>query len=350
MEIDREPHSGPSKGSEAALIQEFVIEGLYGYRTIGLASPYAATILIAKNGTGKTTLLGALDAFLRMQIGRLRGLDFKTIRCRLEGVDRELVVTHDDVINFLQVPDDSEFKRVANRASIEPKHLFNYLIEEYLSSTRQDRIYFDNKIYSSLVTAFGYSHAELEKALEVITEAIFSRNENISYIRQILRHRLKDIEVVYLPTYRRVELALTDEEDSAPYRRRRGPKFAIAAGSLFTGDIQFGLGDISDRLRDINSEIVHSSNNGYREISANIINDLIDGSFEDPNATTDEVPTKADLKLFFSRLREGRRTVHYPPVRAPNLDKLYERDEIPASSQRFLGYFLKSARGSNKLY
>jgi hypothetical protein len=68
------------RGAEPSLIESFGIDGLYGYRSISLESEYAATILIAKNGTGKTTLLGALDAFLRLQLSRLRNLEFTKIR------------------------------------------------------------------------------------------------------------------------------------------------------------------------------------------------------------------------------------------------------------------------------
>ena len=81
------------RGTEPSLIERFGIEGLYGYRSISLTSDYAATILIAKNGTGKTTLLGALDAFLRMQLSRLRNLEFSVIRCKLRGEDHELVLS-----------------------------------------------------------------------------------------------------------------------------------------------------------------------------------------------------------------------------------------------------------------
>lgn len=333
VQDDDDQMIGPSKGADASLVREFVIEGLYGYRNISLSSPYAATILIAKNGTGKTTLLGALDAFLRMQLGRLRGLDFKRIRCTLDGVQEELILTHDDVISFLQIPDDIDFIRVASRASIEPKQLFNYVVEEYVSTTRADRAYADSKVHTALITAFSYSHNEVEKTLESITDKIFSRNDNISSIRRALRARLRDIQIVYLPTYRRVELALTDDEESARYGRRRVPKFNVAAGSLFTGDIQFGLGDISDRLGQINSEIIHSSNNGYREISANILNDLIDGTFEDNETTEADVPTRGDLELFFSRLRENRRAQRYDSVKPPNLDKLFDTDDVPESSK-----------------
>jgi hypothetical protein len=96
-----------------------------------LASEYAATILIAKNGTGKTTLLGALDAFLRMQLSRLRNLEFSEIRCKLRGEAGELVLSHNDVVEFLQIPTEGELIRLASRASIEPAALFDFLTTEW---------------------------------------------------------------------------------------------------------------------------------------------------------------------------------------------------------------------------
>lgn len=137
-----------------------------------------------------------------------------------------------------------------------------------------------------------------------------------------------------------MELALTDESEPRHPRRRKNPKFAVAAGSLFTGDIQFGLGDISERLAQINNEIVYSSNNGYGEISAKIINDLIDGKIDADSDNEEVVPTKDELKIFFSRLKEGRRTMPFAPVEEPNLDKIFDRSELSTLSRVFLPYFL----------
>jgi hypothetical protein len=124
------------RGTEPSLIEHFGIEGLYGYRSISLESEYAATILIAKNGTGKTTLLGALDAFLRMQLSRLRNLEFKEIHCKLRGDDDELVLSHNDVIEFLQVPSEGELIRLASRAGVDPGPMFSFLVDEWTSTPR----------------------------------------------------------------------------------------------------------------------------------------------------------------------------------------------------------------------
>ena len=155
------PSATYARGGRQSIIQSFQIEGLHGYRDIGLTSRYAATILIAKNGTGKTTLLGALDAFLRMELGRLRDLQFDTIRCQLEGVSEELALTHDDVVEFLQLPNDSDFIKLASRSGVEPTAFFNFLIGDYVSANKETRRELDGKIFLTLTQSFSYNSADL---------------------------------------------------------------------------------------------------------------------------------------------------------------------------------------------
>lgn len=339
-DIAVQPTNTTARAARPSIVQSFGIEGLYGYRDISLTSNYAATILIARNGTGKTTLLGALDALLRLQLTRLRELEFTTIRCRLIGIEDELVLTHDDLVEFLQVPADSDLPRIASRCNITIDTLFQYLMNEYSGSTPQERRLADDKVSTALRSGFGYSFREQEVVLEKVWESLFERQPGIKHIRSSLKVALRDTEIVYLPTYRRVELALLDDPNRNAYGRRQSPKFSVAAGSLYTGDIQFGLGDISDRLSAMHSQIVNSSNNGYRQISANIIKDLIDGSFANQEIPKDSLPTREELSLFFSRIKENKRSNPFPSVDDPDLDRLYSLDQVPEESQKFLPYFL----------
>ncbi len=243
------------KGAEPSLIERFGIEGLYGYRSIYLESKYAATILIAKNGTGKTTLLGALDAFLRMQLGRLRNLEFAELHCKLRGEDSELILSHTDVIDFLQVPTEGELIRLASRANVDPASLFNFLVEEWNPKEEYQGYPHDNKVFSSLIAGFDYDHRETLAAMVKARISLMERQPTVSNIFSRLEKTLAGCEVVYLPTYRRVELPLRGDTREVPHRRKR-PRFDVAAGSLFTGEIQFGLSDISDRLSQLNQQIL----------------------------------------------------------------------------------------------
>jgi predicted ATPase len=326
------------RGAEPSLIERFGIEGLYGYRSISLTSDYAATILIARNGTGKTTLLGALDAFLRMQLSRLRNLEFSVIRCKLRGEDEELVLSHNDVVEFLQVPSEGELIKLASRANVDPASMFNFLVDEWGGDEEYRNLSNDSKVFSAVVSALNYNHREAVAAIVKTRDSLMERQPTVLTIFSKLQKALAGSEIVYLPTYRRVELALRGDPREAPYRRRR-PKFDVASGSLFTGEIQFGLSDISDRLSQLNQQIILESNSGYRKISANIINELLDGSFDNEPISGSDVPSPEELKLFFERLERGRRQGPYMPVSIPNLEKVYTGG-VPASSSRFLSYFL----------
>lgn len=90
-------------GGRESFVRHFAITGLFGYRSISLDSEYAATILIARNGAGKTTMLGALDAFLRCQFGRLADLSFDRIECRLRGLEETLVLEKHELDLFRMV-------------------------------------------------------------------------------------------------------------------------------------------------------------------------------------------------------------------------------------------------------
>jgi hypothetical protein len=139
-------------------------------------------------------------------------------------------------------------------------------------------------------------------------------------IQSVLDKVLNGIDIVYLPTYRRVELALGDDPRERPHRRRRR-RFTVVAGSLFTGEIQFGLSDISERLSELNQQIILESNNGYRKISADIINELIDVPFENEETPDTDVPSQEELKLFFERLERGRQQRPLCPFRFQILRK-----------------------------
>ena len=89
------------------LIESFAIEGLHGYRSLSLNTRFSGSVLIAPNGSGKTTFLGALDAFLKGQFTRLASLNFESITCRLRGVSEELTVTKQEIDDFSSIPSES---------------------------------------------------------------------------------------------------------------------------------------------------------------------------------------------------------------------------------------------------
>lgn len=328
------------KGSAPAIIESFHVSGLYGYRNISLDSPYAATILIAKNGAGKTTFLGVMDAFLKRQFSRLRDVDFREIKCKIIGHKSELILTKEEVLALFDMPADGEILKAARRYEIDPYKLVQFL--ENFGSLRDDyHSLREDPVFSAVEKKVGYRIDNIISVFEKLLVILFDHSETCKHIDEQLRAALDGVDVVYLPTYRRVELPLNSEDEEPMYgRRRRTPKFRMTGSSLFTGDIQFGLSDIRDRLSELNQAILVNSNTGYRQISAAIINDMIDGVLENANFEPGDLPDKEDLSLFFSRLKEGSRRLPFDEVTLPKLDRLYAGEQAETGSSKFLSYFL----------
>ncbi|WP_186374063.1 AAA family ATPase [Roseomonas gilardii] len=339
----RDPSAAYMRGKNPSIIQSFEIKGLYGYRTLSLASNYAATILIAKNGSGKTTLLGALDAFLRSQFARLRDLQFREITCKIRGHDELLTLRHEDIIDFVEIPPESELARLARSLEVEPLALARFLSSNYADLLGSYIDGLEANISNALIRHANYSYKQAKALCDATAEEMFGRNSNIKTIRNALKNALRGIDIVYLPTYRRIELPLEPESNpnDSTYSSRKKKKFQLKGGGLFTADIQFGLADISDRLAQLNQTVLTESNLGYREISASIINEMIDGAFDREDTETADIPNKAELSLFFSRLKDGRRVRPFDQVSVPNIDRIYTGENISDESNKFLRYFLR---------
>ncbi|MFC5523470.1 AAA family ATPase [Polaromonas jejuensis] len=336
-------------GGRESLVQHFAIEGLFDYRSISLESEYAATVLIARNGAGKTTMLGALDAFLRGQFGRLTSLTFRRIECRLRNVPRMLVLEKADLEQFLKTASETpDVVRVAKQHELDPEDVLFFVLWEFpvIQWTRGglNRHPVFRKVYQHQ----SYTYEATLSLFNNLMQATSAAWSPVTELRQTIATALRDIEVVYLPTYRRIELSLPQTDESRSVYDREPLSIHARLGlnrrGLHAGDIQFGLADISARLKQLNQEIIIESNQKYGEISANIIDDLISGQFEEQVPSLEQRPSRQELDIFFERMKSGRRTIGYygyygGAFNTPDIDRIYSGN-IPKNSEKFLTYFL----------
>lgn len=341
MPILDNPRSLQESAELPSIVRLFEINGLFGYRSVGLSSDFAATILIARNGSGKTTLLAALDAFLRGQFSRFAGLQFDNIRCQIAGCP-EMILRREDVEMLTDLSASHEFVVRAKAWEVEPLALLELLETNTKGAKHSDLI--ENPTFYTIYSKLGYDFTVATSQCERLAQSLVGKSPNIDFLRENLRTSLAGIEIVYLPTYRRIELSLPDVE-SRPNQRRRSilSRLGMARSGLYTADIQFGLGDISARLKTLYSEMRYLSNQGYGKISANVINDLISGDYRRDTARPSELPSKESLEIFFSRIKDAEdsfRHIRYGSYfTPPDLARVYSGD-VPEDARQFLDYFL----------
>lgn len=334
--------------SQPSLIEHFSIDGLFGYRSVSFNSKYAAAILIARNGSSKTTLIAALDAFLRGQFTRFTLLDFEKITCKLRGVDQPLVILKTDIDKIIEFSLRDDIVINAKKWEVEPIALIQLLeIELDVAKTKNWR---NEQTFNSIYEKLGYDLRLAKNQCEKLSVILKESMPELNRLREIIRSVLGDTEIVYLPTYRRIELSLSNSDGRFSERRKDIlSRLGVTKSGLYTADIQFGLSDISDRLRNLYSDMLRLANQGYGKVSANVINDLITGNYKG-SFVPKKQPTKDSLEIFFSRIKDteqarmqyaGRfqRTPYSNFSVTPDWNKVYSND-IPEDSKPFLTYFL----------
>lgn len=320
-----------------AIVEKFVIEGLYGYRTIGLTSSHAACILIAGNGSGKTTLLAALDAFLRAQFTRLSNLQFDRIICKLRDISEPLCVTQSDVQSLSVIAEGSELWMLANRYSLHPTELMEFLELDFPKKRRNPRLLQDTEPFNKIYAQFSYDWPETIQFCERASAQLPAGTDNIKMVRKKLIETFAGTDIVYLPTYRRLEIPLSEKK--AGRNSSMEARLGLPKRGLYATDIQFGLTDISERLSDLNNQLLQKSNEGYRSFSANIINELIGGTWDSAESKNESAPDKESLNLFFSRLKNAPTVPHFK-VNIPDIDRIYDPVTKSEQAGKFLQYFL----------
>lgn len=325
-EVDHEPQ-----------LQRFTLRGLHGYKDITINFSGAATVIVAENGTGKTTVLSALNALLTRRFHRLAALSFRSLECKFSHLDEPIIINR-TAIGSAAEDITEQLQTLSSRAQLSEDELLDFIQNEY-SSAAFDRLR-HSRVIAQLYINFPGDYAEAKRLLDSLHLQYSSSLSDFTKIISLeLTEILKGIEVIYLPTYRRIErplLRTSKRRDAARlspalYNRRRTDNEHTYEG------IAFGLGDIEARLAELSEEIERSSNIGYRGLSARILDDMLKGKSAKPSDDPSELPDIRTLSLFLGRLgRVDNNLSHL----FENIGSLYESQDIYLEDYEFLRYFL----------
>lgn len=334
------------------IIRRFKINGLYGYKDVEIEFADRLRILIAGNGSGKTTILNSMHAFLKGRFHRLQSLDFKSIECEFNSLFSAVKLEKSD-ISAIPVKHFERIGQLARHANLDENKLQDFIWNVYepgkILALRM------HPTVRSLWTSLPIDYPEIGKQLDEIYISIKAAQPDIiTNIAMQIAGAVGDADIEYMPTYRRIEIPLLSKRGSmrreATYAQRRG----------LVGDeelpemqhINFGLADVEARLAELTENVERVSNLEYRNISATIIDEALADSIGWGSTSMENLPDIESLNRFLSRVsRESRtdhRLVYRQELRSDDpserriaaIEKLYESGEIRNEKQRLLRYFL----------
>lgn len=336
-------------------IEYFRMTGVHGYKDITMTMKGKTTIFVSENGTGKTTILNSLRLILEQDFVNLMRIDFKSIFIKLRDFgefeiknDRTSLIPLNEIKSFLN-----------ERFSLNDSFWIDRDIAKFakvLVDSKHNEYYDDtlvNDLYNTVKLPKDYINHLLKELNEIIVNKIKSKEQNIlkgqysknDSLKQISA-ALRNLDVVFLPTYRRVEksfdpISRDDREIYNPrmFGRKRWMK-------LQRDGISYGLKDVEDALKGLTLDIERTSNLGYRSLSAKMLEDLIKNGNNDRIAKKQNaLPSIEDLERFLNRVentransRERRESEVKKNSLIDSLKDLYNNNQI--KEIKYLNYFL----------
>ncbi|TQF17007.1 AAA family ATPase [Myxococcus llanfairpwllgwyngyllgogerychwyrndrobwllllantysiliogogogochensis] len=333
------------------ILKRFRINRLHGYKDIEIDFSSPARILIAGNGSGKTTIFNALHALLRCRFHRMHALDFHSIECEFTGEPKPIQLLKSQIAKPTTDPVDKATHLLARIPGLDVEETIEHLQTQYRIGHFQEQSQNDSIVRAIYLHLPG-GYSEIGAAIdEIAAELRGMHSTHLSETAAVIRRALGGSEVVYLPTYRRIELPLLRSTKKGPTSRAAQQETIFSEESPDTKHINFGLADVEKRLNDLSESVERHSNSEYRNISATILDEALADQIQG-SAAVEGLPDIESLRRFLSRVSQD--TVEFPFRFAINrrssteknerrisaIENLYNTNEIHSERQIFLRYFL----------
>jgi len=332
-------------------VRRFKINKLHGYKDVEIVFSGAVLILIAGNGSGKTTILNALHAFLRRRFNRLKSIDFDSIECEFTHSEETIKLYKAQVLDR-DVAVSESMTRFTELSGLPEDDIHDFLLSIYLPD-RGSFFYRTHPVVRAIYEASPWDYNDLDEQLNELQSLIkVTESAELRDIGEKVHQAVQGIEIVYLPTYRRIENPMLSPRGK---RRNPGIRRRLQQGqgrqmAYEPAQMNYGLEDVEARLDELSVEVERISNLEYRSASATIIDEALANAIASVSVRPDELPELKSLARFLLRVSPADRHTQFEPgVRAGGesarhriqaITELYDTGRIHEPDQGVLRYFL----------
>lgn len=262
---DLVPSTSPTSSQEKITnsLKSFAIYGLFGYQDIVLPLDRQVLILIAENGSGKTTVLNSIYYSLTQNLKKLNQIDFQEIRVSFTSQN-----SSSNLAKLRKIDIQSITSRTI--AGL-PRQVIKWLtIQEEIQHTLNSNRLSENK--ESNKNDVDESNPETE-----FNEVI---SDNLS------------LKLLFFPTYRRIEEDLSSLGYDDIELKNSQDKL-----------IQFGMEDVKNNFKKIQSEIKDTAFQLFSQVTGQMLTQFIEGVYVTQEMRNSIKPNIIDVIL--SRVGEN---------------------------------------------
>lgn len=246
-------------------LSRFRIEGLYNARTIDLSINDNVLVLVGENGTGKSTVVNMLYFFLTSQWNRIAEVPFKKIVSVVDG--KEYILDKYDIRTLAEKLEHSRFSsRLPRRVTEKLESLAVNLSEAELVEAGE----------------------RLAKEFHIPYRLLRPEIKRMSRIPKEKKGLVKDLEavnpqVLYLPTYRRIEQDLEKVLpglDIDDFEKRKRFLSSFLHKRNYIELVEFGMEDVVRTIQKRTTEIEKKVRADLSNLTGEYLRDVIRGSYQ----------------------------------------------------------------------
>jgi predicted ATPase len=309
----------------------FRVDNLHGHRTIQLRIRDDRLVLVGENGTGKSTVASLLYHFLTCQWSRLRDYSFDRITACIRGetigISKELIesIPH-------RIPEWNHGTRTASGT-----HYSDRIIDRIVAEYDADDLRFNLSLQDRLSSEYQIPFNILRNALLHRIYEDFPLSGELGEITERIRTLVRG-QVLYLPTYRRIEQDLHSiypglETDIRRLRRSLSKRNRDRS---YIEIVEFGMRDVEQTINKRMARIKESLRTGLSSLAGTYLSDIIQGV--DQNVTVSDLReiTSETISSIFARIDEAtlpdadKRRLSGMLMRVREHNRIGDRDKVTA--------------------
>jgi predicted ATPase len=319
-------------------LEKFSIAGLHGNKRIDAVLRENTLIIVGENGSGKTTFLRILFHFLSGRWLALIQFRFEYIAATIGS--NQYKVTHDDLVRSFKSVDrrflseippslrrrvmeliergdlesaTAELERIGGRYSIPTDTLLRQL--EFFSQTPRS------------------PHKELQETIKNIQEAISA-------------------QVLYLPTYRRIERELSSIFEGAnpdDLRRHRHRLSQSESGEAYIELVEFGMQDVQRAVERTLEKLKEFARESLNNLTLGYLGDVVNREYENGGIRVIADVSEDTVRSVLDRIHESILTKSHKDHLFEVINSARSADAPTEHEKIIYHYFLKLLRFQQSL-
>ena len=322
----------------SSILSHFQITSLHHLNTVTVEIDDDKLILVGENGTGKSTVVNLIYFFLTRQWDRMLDYKFHSIKATIHSKDYD--ISREELAeNFerfsLKLRRSNKFYRRIPRSVMRDVDAHMMRRDRTGKETSRDYIlYLAEKFDLPVSMLLEYYH----ERSEIADEYSLLGNKLSEIDKEISQSGIE--QVLYLPTYRRIEQDLHLIVPGIEKQARRMRDRYMENDPTYIELVEFGMEDVERTIKSTMADIKDNVRNGLNALTGTYLRDVIRGEYR----SNDLLPKlkelgEATINSIFNRIPTTVLSVDEQDRLREIIIKIREKDAI-AEKDKVIAHFL----------